>query len=765
MKALKKENNTLRTELAAVECELDTAKEAFIETKTGSHISAPFTNDVRKSCYYMLAKNVAITQVSPIIRYVIRNVAHKDIGVLPSKSQVAVMQREAASLSRMQVGEHLINEPNATMHTDGTSKGGHHYSGLQINTASQTLSLGIREITSGTAENYFSAVQSSLSECERIICQNKDVEVNNISKKMMMNIKNLMSDKHVVETKFTKLFIEARGDCLPDIIDKWDELPEDQRKALLHVNKFHCGLHALANAATSCEETLRQHEKENNIISSGFKFRSESNTYSFIKAMCNLFFKDGGGCPGDIQIYLREHGVEKIPLQPFSGSRFNILFYNGGGVFFCKKNVLSYLKEVTVNKNRLHTAILSDISNDDILSGCRALGLINKFMTGPLWRAMVEPDTNILQMSPIYSSMLDSLNQWSVNPDEVLSGTALPFPNAVVEKDDVLTKLCTEDGTDAKTRQLLKEMFDALIPKWERWFTEHLPGGLYSSPSEDLVTQAANVPTTNVISERDFAQLDRARTIAPHANTQYHEGKIMYRNNNTCNWIDEKSSDEQTKIISIVRKDTAQRMSSEVLQKKAIIAEKVKIQKDKSLTFQRKERRCQIQKQKILVDLQKDGGLWQTEEDVDHKLAQLPQRQRRNVVKTQIRARKQLLGQSDVNAALFNFSKNKRQLTTEELLSNLKMLVSLSESNPTDDANTLMEKINMNPSILVNKKCSHCYTDNGRETWWEGRIIKQKKRSVDFVISYEGEDDEIELSLHDLLYDISIGDLIIQMYV
>ena len=75
-------------------------------------------------------------------------------------------------------------------------------------------------------------------------------------------------------------------------------------------------------------------------------------------------------------------------------------------------------------------------------------------------------------------SMLDSKNQWSVNPDEILQETALSFHNAVV----VLTKLCTEDGTDTKTRQLLKDMFNAIIPKWERWFSEHLPGGLCSSP-------------------------------------------------------------------------------------------------------------------------------------------------------------------------------------------------------------------------------------------------------------------------------------------
>ena len=120
IKTLKQKNETLKESVAATEHEIDVLREEerFIHTKQGTHTTAPFTDDVRKACYYMLAKNVAISQVSPIIRNIMRNIAHYDIGDLPSKSQLAIMQREAGSLSRLQVGEVLLNEKHATMHTE-----------------------------------------------------------------------------------------------------------------------------------------------------------------------------------------------------------------------------------------------------------------------------------------------------------------------------------------------------------------------------------------------------------------------------------------------------------------------------------------------------------------------------------------------------------------------------------------------------------------------------------------------------------------------
>ena len=94
---------------------------------------------------------------------------------------------------------------------------------------------------------------------------------------------------------------------------------------------------------------------------------------------------------------LKSHGFHHIPVQPFSGSRSNVLFHNGSRVFNCHDIVKRYLEE-TITEDRLLTTILSQITGNHILSGCRALGLINKVLTGPLWRAVAREDINILSL-------------------------------------------------------------------------------------------------------------------------------------------------------------------------------------------------------------------------------------------------------------------------------------------------------------------------------------------------------------------------------
>ena len=69
------------------------------------------------------------------------------------------------------------------------------------------------------------------------------------------------------------------------------------------------------------------------------KFRGESSACGFIKAVCNLFHKDRAGNPGDIQAFIQESTVGRIPIERFSQSRFNMLFHNACGIFCLRSNI------------------------------------------------------------------------------------------------------------------------------------------------------------------------------------------------------------------------------------------------------------------------------------------------------------------------------------------------------------------------------------------------------------------------------------------
>ena len=55
---------------------------------------------------------------------------------------------------------------------------------------------------------------------------------------------------------------------------------------------------------------------------------------------------------------------------------------------------------------------------------------------------------------------------------------------------------------------------------------------------------------TNILSERDFAQMDRKVKQKPNISTLGASGLIMYLNNNVKDWIDEKEQEEQAEVIA-----------------------------------------------------------------------------------------------------------------------------------------------------------------------------------------------------------------------
>ena len=61
------------------------------------------------------------------------------------------------------------------------------------------------------------------------------------------------------------------------------------------------------------------------------------------------------------------------------------------------------------------------------LAGCKALGIINKVITGPLWRVLEDKDITILDMNGRFRTLLSCLDEWAVDASTVVSGNAIVF--------------------------------------------------------------------------------------------------------------------------------------------------------------------------------------------------------------------------------------------------------------------------------------------------------------------------------------------------
>ena len=764
MKTLKADLTAERQTVTALENELQVHTHDKLETQIGSSQNSCYTTDVRKCCYHLLNRGVGINHVGPVIEYVAETLCHKQIGNLPKSSQMAVMQREVGQLAKIQTVDALQEDIHTTIHTDGTTKNGRHYNGIQITTSTGQLSLGMSEIPSGTSESYYQSVMTEFEECSRLKSLQTGSNEADITNHMLVNCKNTMSDKHVVESKMIDMIQKRRTEALPEVVPGWEDMSEAQQENLSSLNRFHCGLHSLVNAATAAEDTIKRWEKENTVTSPNWTHRGASITMGHIKAMCNLFHKDGGGAPGEIQLFLAENSLyKKYPIVPFSGSRFNILFHNGAGVYVVRETVKKFITSVISNRNRLHVAIMQDIDNVFVRAACRCLGLIDKFFSARLWRCIEDKSTTIIDASQHYTEVHEKLKAWGNDSSVVMDGTAVLVTGQVSGTDKVTEDLLRSDpDTDDLTKALLEKVFSDLVPKWEKWFFEHLPGGKYHTPTEEVKLAAANVPKTNNVSERDFAQLDRLQRISPNGNLNFLQSKIATQNNKTVTWLDGKDSEEQQKLVAGVRTDTRKRLKLEVINKEKMAESKRQLQRQKVQAAVRKDQRNHQMKEKLLQQLQKAGGLWTSPQLMESELLKLPPAQRKNAIKLQISARKRLVGQVHSDSSLFNFTCKKEKFAVEKLKQNLlKLMENTSDGEAQEESTSdLVQKIRMSPSLLIQREVNHYYDDEGEESWWEGKIVKQKKKTTMFVFQYKGDKQLYELDLDDILHDIGTGDLV-----
>ena len=100
--------------------------------------------------------------------------------------------------------------------------------------------------------------------------------------------------------------------------------------------------------------------------------------------------------------FLFSHGVSRNPLASFWGNRFSILFYDAGALYYIAELVKRFFIEVWQTPNQLLRAVFADIQIPEYVARCKALGLINKVITGPLWQVLECNDVSILDMNERY---------------------------------------------------------------------------------------------------------------------------------------------------------------------------------------------------------------------------------------------------------------------------------------------------------------------------------------------------------------------------
>ena len=120
-------------------------------------------------------------------------------------------------------------------HTDGTAKFGKHYGTYDVVTdQGQTLAVGIREVSSGDTKTQLNVLIDIFSEIEESLQSLEE----NASNKIIFPIKNIISDRHIVQKKFNVVFQNNCAPGLPTLFENWDTLSENIQENLIKVNDF-----------------------------------------------------------------------------------------------------------------------------------------------------------------------------------------------------------------------------------------------------------------------------------------------------------------------------------------------------------------------------------------------------------------------------------------------------------------------------------------------------------------------------------------------
>ena len=116
------------------------------------------------------------------------------------------------------------------------------------------------------------------------------------------------------------------AEILPEVVECWHELSDNEQASLCKMNNFFCGLHFLIVLADVSSDMLKQwellHSDDNAIC-------TKSGTMRLIRTACKAFQKqcsEQAGCHIMFRAYLQSQGVLLFPIARFKGNRLILCF-------------------------------------------------------------------------------------------------------------------------------------------------------------------------------------------------------------------------------------------------------------------------------------------------------------------------------------------------------------------------------------------------------------------------------------------------------
>eukprot|EP00057_Strongylocentrotus_purpuratus_P011916 XP_011666390.1 PREDICTED: uncharacterized protein LOC105439273 [Strongylocentrotus purpuratus] len=788
-----------------------------------------YSNSIRLTIMELLSSNVSLSKVDTVIRTVLRNLVGKEVSRLPSMGTKSRILVEARHLANVEV----VTAMNACrpedavgncIHGDGTTKFHRKYQNFQVTLPDGTSrTMGLSEMAGGDTSAVFESFQERVKELAESISSDDPATTSDITNRMITTIKSTMTDQGPTMPQFSEKIRTLKEELLPHVVSNWDGLTEDDKSTCQQFATFYCKMHPIINFAEEVDKVLKAYED----IAGGGKSThvlqtAESGARRLVRTSSKAFHHRGcdkSGVEDSFTAYLDNQYDSPNRLVDYIGNRANILFEGAAATYFHIPHIFSFVSMLP-DPNNLLQAVAEDSQDRIVEAEVKALGITHQIVTQPLWTA-VKTAPNILSLNSTLHELQLKLTTWKEDATPMLAGLSA-FANIPAVNDELHDRLFEEERDPEKHAmciQALELISCAILQILERQCHDNLPGGKFWNPDKATETSFSNVPSTNMIGERDFALLDMLVRQKPSARTSSLEALIMWTNNKTSTWLHNLPQGKQAELLEEARSRAPAMMKKFKERTRDLKKEKWRLLEEKQKKKQQKDQRQVSERANLVEGVMTQGGMWKNKEQIEVELAKMDGEDDETVrraifqqlnfyqkvlqVKAPRREMFQLTTTVDGRKKVFN--KEEMQIHLIEIVEANNLDSSTNRDKPTTsrtftdptERNTnfhdlkgkLFEKMEgekrkkaiklskerldqllQHPEQLVGKNVEHkCWNDNKTEAkWYKGIVTKLKKAHVnalktEFSVCYEGEgglmdDEEWDF---DLLNDLKKNDLIV----
>ena len=784
-----------------------------------------YNDSIRQTVMELLSQNVSMNKVSSVIRTVIKNLAGKFIDRLPSIGTISKLALEANHLASIEVALAMKTaDPKEAIgnciHGDGTTKHHKKYQNFQVTLPDGTSrTLGMLEMAAGDTDAVVEAYKEKIQCIAAALGEVHQDEQEKVYKELVMTVKSTMTDQGATMPQFNDRLKALRQDLLPEVVQHWDELPEDVRSCMSDFGKFFCKMHPLINFAEEVDKVLKSFED----ISTAGKHAhtlqtSESGVTRLIRIASKAFHHRGcdkSGVEDVFSAYLTNACGSKNHLVDFIGNRANIIFEGAASLYIHIPHIVDFLSMLQ-HKNNLLLAVEEDANEKIFVAELRALGLFYISAIKPLWN-IIKSATNIFATNTPLHKLQVKLLEWKEDASSLLTGDS---PFRIDTSDDVAQKLLEPCDAESETLtiQALELISCAVLLILQRQCKDQLPGGKYWDVSPEVAGAYKNVPSTNMIGERDFAQLDLLIRKKPSARLITLETIIMWTNNKTPEWLDSLTHEQRSQYMTAARQCSDDVLAKYLERKKKIKEKKWKdLQKShqKKKDFEEKKMKSTAALVNEVVEL---GGVWTSEQQILDKVGALEKSKTdetiRRIIYTQLCFMQKVL-KCQGPKELYQLTHQGKPYSKQEMTTHLVNVVThnnlhttpptdplsvpttpesststLEYTDPTEQAASFQEqkekmwkkieeekqkraactskqnlqKFLERPELLIGKSIEHLFIINQTKVWVRGMVTGISSKKNDnlktlFKIDYE---DEEELKEYNLLKDLNKNELIVK---